>query len=151
MRNAVIFFTAALFLSGYAIQQRTLRDLRAAIRQPARPSPKIFLPDRFSERTTELPDGTVVVLHRGEDLDDVLDRKAAAEAQPDVRADGDAAPREVLPAPGARQKPLVSDGLAPGDKDAKPLSKAARRKKIKEEIRKLAEGDAPVYYQRRLY
>ncbi|KAK4211399.1 hypothetical protein QBC37DRAFT_348146 [Rhypophila decipiens] len=58
--SIVLIFTTALFLSGYAIQQRTLRDLRAAIRAPPQPEPKIFLPDRFKTSTTELPDGTII-------------------------------------------------------------------------------------------
>ncbi|KAL0475232.1 hypothetical protein QR685DRAFT_465870 [Neurospora intermedia] len=56
----VFIFTAALFLSGYAIQQRTLRDLRAAIKPTPRPSPRTYLPDQFKKITTELPDGTIV-------------------------------------------------------------------------------------------
>ncbi|KAK3311825.1 hypothetical protein B0H66DRAFT_78712 [Apodospora peruviana] len=61
LSSGIIFiFTAALFLSGYAIQQRTLRDLRAAIKPESRPQPLIFLPDQFKKSTTELPDGTIV-------------------------------------------------------------------------------------------
>ncbi|KAK7754639.1 hypothetical protein SLS62_003423 [Diatrype stigma] len=58
----VILFTSALFLSGYAVQQKTLAKLRAAVSQQMapRPSPKIYLPDRFKQSTTELEDGTVV-------------------------------------------------------------------------------------------
>ncbi|KAK3495464.1 hypothetical protein B0T13DRAFT_512412 [Neurospora crassa] len=55
----VFIFTAALFLSGYAIQQRTLRDLRAAIKPTPRPSPRTYLPDQFKKVTTELPDDTI--------------------------------------------------------------------------------------------
>jgi hypothetical protein len=49
----ILSCTVALFLSGYAIQQRTLRELRVAVRprQPRqlRPSysPKTYLPDQF--------------------------------------------------------------------------------------------------------
>lgn len=57
--GVVFIFTAALFLSGYAIQQRTLRDLRAAIKPTPRPSPRTYLPDQFKKMTTELPDGTI--------------------------------------------------------------------------------------------
>ncbi|KAK3954374.1 hypothetical protein QBC32DRAFT_336570 [Pseudoneurospora amorphoporcata] len=56
----VFIFTAALFLSGYAIQQRTVRDLRQAIKPTPRPSPKTYLPDQFKKMKVELPDGTIV-------------------------------------------------------------------------------------------
>ncbi|KAK1779984.1 hypothetical protein QBC45DRAFT_120268 [Copromyces sp. CBS 386.78] len=56
----VFIFTAALFLSGYAIQQRTVRDLRQAIKPTPRPSPRTYLPDQFKKMKVELPDGTIV-------------------------------------------------------------------------------------------
>lgn len=62
----VVVFTAALFLSGYVIQQRTLHQLRIAIRPAPRASkpnvPAPVLPDRFKKSTTQLADGTVVVV-----------------------------------------------------------------------------------------
>lgn len=58
--ETVFIFTAALFLSGYAIQQRTVRDLRQAIRPTPKPSPKTYLPDQFKKIITELPDGNIV-------------------------------------------------------------------------------------------
>lgn len=42
----------------------------------------------------------------------------------------------------------------PEDKEnesPKPISRAERRRLIKEEIRRLSQGEAPVYYQRRLW
>ena len=36
-------------------------------------------------------------------------------------------------------------------KDQKPISRAERRRLIKEEIRRLAQSDRPLYYQRRLW
>ena len=100
-----------------------------------------------------------MVLHRGEDLDDVLDRKAAGgrvEVVVEGQSDGGEPAQPVPPPPrrkaaGTGQKPIGSEGTGPEEKREKPLSRAARRRKIKEEIRKLAAGDKPVYYQRRLY
>ena len=39
----------------------------------------------------------------------------------------------------------------PSVKTEKPISRAERRRLIKEEIRRLAQADKPVYYQRRLW
>ena len=53
-----MFCTVALFLSGYVIQQRTLNDLRTAIRprQPRRSPPQFYLPEQFK---TQNADGLV--------------------------------------------------------------------------------------------
>lgn len=40
---------------------------------------------------------------------------------------------------------------SPDDAAQKPISRAERRRLIKEEIQRLAQGDQPVYYQRRLW
>lgn len=40
------------------------------------------------------------------------------------------------------------DGVQEG---GQPLTRAERRKRIKAEIQRLSQGDAPVYYQRRLW
>lgn len=39
----------------------------------------------------------------------------------------------------------------PDDETKKPVSRAERRRLIKEEIMKLSQGETPVYYQRRLW
>lgn len=224
--------TTALFLSGYAIQQRTVRHLRAAIR-PDTLSPQIYLPDRFRDDTTELADGTIVML-------DEYDRpvrlksgrislgkapEAAAAAGADVASgegqDGEAIVIEVqetLPevlgdAGQEQQKVMVEDEELPEmaqepserhdvpeereqeqtpapppppteeesakvqarpqaapwevrhedmpqerpaekpeeEEEQKPISRAERRRLIKEEIQRLSQGDEPLYYQRRLW
>lgn len=196
--TTVISCTTALFLSGYVIQQRTVGHLRAAIRP--NPSPQIFIPDRFRQDTTELADGTIVVLdeydrptrqrisvsgepegqshavHESEDggatvevketsvesLDEqqqqrvlaieklrqetedaeVKEQQPSAETKPqpapwEVRADGEQTPNESTE--------------HPEDEAKKPVSRAERRRLIKQEIMRLAQGDEPVYYQRRLW
>ncbi|TPX10640.1 uncharacterized protein E0L32_008374 [Thyridium curvatum] len=219
--GVVVCCTVALFLSGYFIQQRTLRTLRAAIREPPKPSPKIFLPDRFKIQTTELPDGTIIVLdgNSNNDGEDLFAGAQAAAAQqepqqqqqkeqvlvevkqsvPELRKKDEGAEEEVLrgeataaqqeaqeklrkieaeereareaDAGKARQKTTTTttakaaqkkkkkkkqkqaskgDGKD-GSEEEKPISSAERRRRIREEIRKLAEGDKPIYYQRRLY
>ncbi|KAI1417279.1 hypothetical protein F5Y13DRAFT_152391 [Hypoxylon sp. FL1857] len=155
----VVLCTAALFLSGYAIQQRTLRDLRSAIkinREP-RPSPKIYLPDRFKKSTTELEDGTVV------DVNDP--RLGRRRRKQNVQEDDIVIIRPTLP----DEKPEQQKPLAPENNDGtgvrvgtqndgeettnnqKPISRAERRRQIKEEIRRLSEAKDPIYYQRRLW
>ncbi|KAI1764417.1 hypothetical protein GGR53DRAFT_322927 [Hypoxylon sp. FL1150] len=172
----VVLCTAALFLSGYAIQQRTLNDLRRAInhnREP-RPSPKIYLPDRFKTPTTELDDGTVVTLddprlgaRRRIDLsgeDDVIvvrptfpDEKSELQRQAILEkaaAAAAAAAAEAESREQAEKKARKQKKQKNGDGDEstqKPISRAERRRQIKEEIRRLSEGEERVYYQRRLW
>lgn len=179
----MILCTLALFLSGYAIQQRTLRDLRAAVRpRESRPSPKAHLPDRFRSSTKELPDGTIVL----------VESEAAREAREMERAvtvsatsaEDDAAAERNTQRQGQEQQQQRKQGG--GDRQvvatekqrallqqlqaqvaAKswgvehpdplknsriPVTRAERRRLIKDEMRRLAQADQqPVYYQRRLW
>lgn len=157
----VFLCTAALFFSGYVIQQRTLRDLRAAIKPSPRPSPKIFLPDRFQKTTTELDDGTIVAVE-----DDVPRRRTQSGgmvvevkqtvAEPERVADASA--REEQKPVGVRDAAEIEgptrtqiDGEEGGERGEKPISRAERRRRIKEEIMKLSQGEERGYYQRRLW
>lgn len=167
----VVLCTAALFLSGYAIQQRTLNDLRRAInhnREP-RPSPKIYLPDRFKTPTTELDDGTVVTLddprlgarrridlNKGDDViivrptfpDEKSEQQKQAILEKAAAAAAEAESREEEQRQKQKQKQKNRDG---DESTQKPVSRAERRRQIKEEIRRLSEGEERVYYQRRLW
>lgn len=219
----VISFTTALFLSGYAIQQRTVRHLRAAIRPDT--SPQIFLPDRFRDDTTELDDGTIVMLDEynrpirlkagrisigkadsfnvadgangleteaennrqglGEveitiqetlpqDTDQqqkVIAFEEAPSIAQDSRPEDDDSSKESqapLPPPEpvqvqAQPQPApweirgdntveeATPAETPDDDGSKPMSRAERRRKIKEDIQKLSQGETPLYYQRRLW
>ncbi|KAI0379067.1 hypothetical protein F5Y04DRAFT_260314 [Hypomontagnella monticulosa] len=154
----VVLCTAALFLSGYAIQQRTVRDLRAAIRphRVARASPKVYQPDPPEKRTVELDDGTVV---------EITD--AQVEGNSRKAEDNYIIVRPSLPGEKSKyQKQSKQDkkkkssaktrvGTQNDEEEAvaeqKPISRAERRRQIKEEIRRLSEGKEPVYYQRRLW
>jgi hypothetical protein len=189
--SAVILFTTALFLSGYTIQQRTLRDLRRAIRPDPRPSPKIYLPDRFKQSTTELADGRVVGIdedhegaaaaaqgpdgsqqqpsaHKGDFVVEVRPSVAGGEdgaaAQKPLGAAGARGDAAAVIAPGGGDKAngkqdgktakKGGDGGSKGKVEAeeeKPISSAERRRRIKEEIRQLSQGETPLYYQRRLW
>ncbi|ETS84983.1 hypothetical protein PFICI_03008 [Pestalotiopsis fici W106-1] len=161
----ILSFTTALFLSGYVIQQRTLRDLRKAIRPDPRPSPKIYLPDRFKQSTTELEDGTVVNI---ENHDDAPSGNAAQQKKGDFVIEvRPSVPEDVSQKP-LNEKESHSDsdkGQSKSDQNGKkksdntkqqaeeeePISRAERRRRIKEEIRELSQGETPLYYQRRLW
>lgn len=157
----MIIFTTALFLSGYVLQQRTLRDLRAAIREPARPKPVTFLPDRFKYSTTELPDGTTVTIDPELGLPAPKQpggQQVVIEVKPTV-------PQEVGTAKGRSlddgiKSPKVDSGKArkaqgnkgkKEDKKPKRETAAQRRRRIKDEIRKMSHGTRPMMYQRRLW
>ncbi|KAB5560202.1 hypothetical protein GE09DRAFT_82328 [Coniochaeta sp. 2T2.1] len=184
--SVVVVFTAALFLSGYAIQQRTLRDLREAIKPSPRPKPQIFLPDRFKSTTTELEDGTVIVVDIPPGPDAYRPprpdgEQVVVEVRPTV-AGGDVTQRvtegrkgdtvEVLREgkserlqPGSQQelrdskkdegKKRESDSQKKEDKGKakrpKKLSRAERRRQIKEELQKMSQGDRRGLWQPRLW
>ncbi|KAH6628530.1 hypothetical protein F5144DRAFT_579293 [Chaetomium tenue] len=163
--SGIVFLcTTALFLSGYVLQQRTLRDLRAAIKEPPRPSPKIFLPDRFKQSTTELADGTIIALDEDgkpvpvepneEEGPQVVQ---VVEIKPTLPGKGAAEPGSGEPAPtktktsvegkkkGKGSSRVVVEGGA--EEVQKPMSRAERRRRIKEEIQKSAQGERG-YYRR---
>ena len=167
--------TAALFLSGYVLQQRTLRDLRAAVKPAPRPSPKIFLPDRFKQSTTELADGTVIALddeaaHTGDVTIEVKptlpDEAGVRHPNPDGDVDVGTAKAHTKEQPTKTEKGQSKNSSSnkkdtkgkgsPADDGSdsppqKPLSRAERRRRIKEEIMKLSQGEERGYYQRRLW
>lgn len=232
---AVLSCTTALFLSGVAIQQRTVRHLRAAIR-PETLSPQVYLPDRFREDTTELADGTIVMLDEydrpvrlksgrislgkapaaaaadaditssgegqgeeeavvievqetlpevledagheqqkvmteAEELPEIMEEPSERHDMPEegelgqtpspppsppapqteesakVQAQPQAAPWEVRNEDMPRERPAAT----PEEEEQKPISRAERRRLIKEEIQRLSQGDEPIYYQRRLW
>ncbi|RYO90104.1 hypothetical protein DL762_002829 [Monosporascus cannonballus] len=170
----VVLSTGALFLSGYVVQQKTLNKLRAAVIQQMapRPSPKInfYLPDRFRQSTTELEDGSVVDVAPDPDLDlddiDIDDVLSGGNGERDkggivvevratVREGADAKEEkgEDGESDGARKpSPAATGGHEnSAEEEEKPLSRAERRRRIKEEIQRLSQGGEPVYYQRRLW
>ena len=163
-------------MSGYAIQQRTLRDLRVAIRpRESKPSPKAHLPAYFMRVTEVKEDGTVVVLESQADIDERTSKKYVLDAAVQVT---ETAPESVQDGPAEQaEAPVSSKGEATAEqlsilesikakaaqkawgvshpdplaKVALPVSRAERRRLIKEEIQRLAVANKPVYYQRRLW
>ncbi|EPE04455.1 hypothetical protein F503_03517 [Ophiostoma piceae UAMH 11346] len=166
--------TLALFLSGYVIQQRTLRQLRQSIREPRSTPPKIFLPDRFKKMTTELEDGSVITID-DQDEDGIIiavNAPSRSQASPAVGGKADVEivvkpsipgaedgvrPQQRLGESSEAEKIQQSGSAAPDPGPAavkiaeKPVSKAERRRLIKEELLRLSHYDKPMHYQRRLY
>ncbi|KAI0509171.1 hypothetical protein F5B22DRAFT_363790 [Xylaria bambusicola] len=157
----VLLCTSALFISGCLIQQRTLRDLRYAIKPAVvtRPKPKTWDIDALTrtKTTIRLEDGTLVEIQSRPEPEVVGDVPEVIEVRPtepetvepgQKRDDGengeygsgdDDFPLDVKPA---------WDGVQEG---GEPLTRAERRRRIKAEIQRLSRGDTPVYYQRRLW
>lgn len=161
--------------------------------------PKPYLPDRFQSSTTELEDGTIVVLDSGDDTGTLADIRKQSKKSQREREEQDETVIQVKPSVSsdASMDELVQkvfeDGTAsrdevdevlrlaqaqaeremaaqserernlrlqtdrnqlhpdPAAETQKPLSRAERRKLIKEEIQRLSYEEEPVYYQRRLY
>ena len=139
--------------------------------------PKIFLPDRFNKMTTELADGTIVVIDTDDEITNAngqviitadnapsksqasphagghsdKDRQEAAKIVVEVRPSKSGAEDEVQSK--KAQKEAGKSVLVPEvpEKQQKPVSKAERRRRIKEELMNMAANEKPVYYQRRLY
>ncbi|KAK3395514.1 hypothetical protein B0T20DRAFT_36988 [Sordaria brevicollis] len=126
----VFIFTAALFLSGYAIQQRTVRDLRQAIRPNPKPSPKTYLPDQFKKITAELPDGNLVPVRQQDDRRVVVEIKPTLPKK-DVHETLATAEEE------SRQKPIAEPDPGPkstSEKKAKnKKTSSARAQKYREQ------------------
>ncbi|KAF3065984.1 hypothetical protein CFAM422_009321 [Trichoderma lentiforme] len=186
--SMILLCASALFLSGYAIQQRTLRELRAAIRP--RQSPKAHLPEEFRGALADLDESSLLVIETEAQR---WSREARELASPQIKVSDaeiqvEETPAESKPDPEPEHKEqkeeehkekkvTVPDGeptkeqlamLATIQKSVKdkswavehpdplaknkaPISAAERRRLIKEEIKKLAQSEKPVYYQRRLW
>jgi hypothetical protein len=170
----VLFSTAALFMSGVVIQKRTLEEIRVGIKTPKPPPPKTYLPDRFRQSTTELKDGSVVIVD-DDKTSTPLHKKTRVEVR---RTEEETTPRNE-PAKAA-ESPLQRDQSTPVKEeekvvlrtemerniqeqleanmehpdprvtDGRPLTRAERRRLIKEEIQRLSHVEGPAY-QRRLY
>jgi hypothetical protein len=161
-----------LFLSGFAIQRRTLNDLRKAIRQPPRPSPKSYLPDRFKAATTELEDGTIIILEseaereareQSEAVTIQIDATSPGQSPNEERVEEEESERQARepdkPIEGMTERELNvwqqsqkdQPNPDPESVNQKPLSRSERRRLIKEEIHRLSHDSEPVLYQRRLW
>ncbi|PTB41580.1 uncharacterized protein TrAFT101_009811 [Trichoderma asperellum] len=184
----IMLCTSALFLSGYAIQQRTLRDLRAAIRP--RQSPKAHLPEEFRGALADIEESELIVLEtegqrwsrearsmgpqaRVSDAEIQVEEtpvEPESESKPELKAEQKEEGQKEAPAaipdgePTKKQLEMLEkiqqtvadkswavENPDPLSKNKAPISRAQRRKMIKDEILRLSQSDKPVYYQRRLW
>ena len=165
----VFLFTFALFLSGYVLQQKTVNDIRAAIKPQIAPlRPDLILPPKFREG--EFWDGTaqVVVVNAastnpetsqpkqkeikeneqvGDDMIGATRWQKAAKLKEKERLQTDAEAKRKM----TQETKGGSQDSKTGEVEEKPLSRAERRKKIKEEILAAGEGEGYKGYRRRMW
>ncbi|CZS99587.1 uncharacterized protein RAG0_07927 [Rhynchosporium agropyri] len=178
--SAIVFmFTTALFLSGYVLQQQTVRDLRAAIKpqlhrpksapdsnldengylidmvrietQPTKDDSREHLVE-VSHSSSASTDGGAQDIAEPEAIDMVGAtrwQKAARKKKLDIEAKQDQKPMIDASSPISRKKGKPSTSKT--KPEAKPMSRAERRKKIKEQI--VAEGQGETFkgYRRRMW
>ncbi|KAG9231836.1 hypothetical protein BJ875DRAFT_545069 [Amylocarpus encephaloides] len=191
----VVSFTSALFLSGYVLQQATLRDLRAAIKpQMVRPLPELqinlqsqYQNDNLEQRT--IADATSVEIEKSSDNQDEGSTANTVETRiqstiPDkseggseggeyddmigatrwqkekkrkerLLAEQQKQQRKMNDVEGQKRNPVdeaAREAKNAGTKlEEKPMSRAERRKKIKEEILADGEGEEVQGYRRRMW
>ncbi|OHF03399.1 hypothetical protein CORC01_01118 [Colletotrichum orchidophilum] len=184
----VVSCTTALFLSGYVIQQRTLSQLREAIKPELRPSPKAsyYVPEHLKdaagngqnaplygangkqEQIVIEVNPTVPEKHRQQQQQGKKPKAGLQPARwtsgmwqkmmgPSEKEEKGGISREDLEKMDERERNIngwnVKDQANPDPEasNQKPISRAERRRLIKEELRRLSESEERVYYQRRLW
>lgn len=155
----VVLFTGALFMSGYVLQQRTLNKLRTAVIQQMqpRPSPKIYLPEKFKTQDTaaEFGGSASFLDSQGQKNGDLSIDGSNGDNADTIYVEIRPTEPDVKEGQSSQDSQDIDDAAEQQQLDPetaeKPLSSAARRRKIKEEIRRLAQSGEPVYYQRRLW
>ncbi|KAG4413356.1 hypothetical protein IFR04_013507 [Cadophora malorum] len=178
----VFFFTSALFLSGYVLQQQTVRDLRAAIKpqlQRSKTAPDLYLPtlneDGYLVDMVQIETRPVeqVVKDQVIEISESTKDSGNGEGQTIPEAESDdmvgatrwqkAARRKKLEEAqqaSSAQKPIVDKQREGSQNDMskskskteeKPMSRAERRKKIKEQIMAEGQGETFKGYRRRMW
>ncbi|KAK1701197.1 hypothetical protein BDP55DRAFT_11876 [Colletotrichum godetiae] len=187
----VVSCTAALFLSGYVIQQRTLSQLREAIKPESRPSPKAsyYVPEHLKDAAGNKQNVPLygangkqeqIIIEVNPTVPEKQQQKQQQQQQtkkqkagqksagwtsdmwqkmtgPPEKEDKGGVSREDLEKMNERERNIngwnVKDQANPDPEasNQKPISRAERRRLIKEELRRLSESEERVYYQRRLW
>ena len=151
----VLLFTSALFLSGYAIQQQTVRDLRAAIKPHVQPPQiKPHLPAKFAKPSPKeygvqvqvqksIQDSTGGTVAAGESSEEtaIQQRQIKLTDQQSIN---------LLPGNGKAPE-IKSQPDKKGIPMEKPMSRAERRRKLKEELTAGSEEEGFKGYRRRMW
>ncbi|KAM3527833.1 hypothetical protein NHJ13051_002734 [Beauveria bassiana] len=168
---AVFLCTLALFLSGYVIQQRTVNDLREAIRPRHRPVTKPHLPERFKARITELEDGSIVFYESEAKEEARLQRQQIEvrestnpEPQPELADETRANQEEELNKATQQQRKMLQDIQSkitqqswavenpdPWAKSKVPVDAVERRQMIRDELKRLSVSEGPVPWSKRIW
>lgn len=153
--SIVLLFTSALFLSGYAIQQQTVRDLRAAIKphvQPpqikphlpvkfAKPSPKEHgVQVQVQKSVQDSHGGTVEAGENSEGTTIQQKKIRLTDQQPINLLPGNDKAPEIKSQPDKKAIPLE-----------KPISRAERKRKLKEELTAGSGKEGFKGYRRRMW
>lgn len=179
--DSVFLFTTALFLSGYVLQQATVRDLRAAIRPQLdrlKPGPDLYLPPQFTEdgylidviktETQTAHDDavrdTTIIEDAGSTIEEESRQSIEERSSDMVGATQKAARRKVeesgLEMGQEAQNPIVDSKPRDTPKETlpiaskpreKPISAAERRRRIREQIVAEGEGEGFKGYRRRMW
>jgi len=166
----VFLFTSALFLSGYVIQQKTVNSLREQIREPPRPTHTyLYLPPQFANPTptpeAQPPEQDVVMNPDDSSNQIVLEGPAQGEIPPPIGVGSDAGLIQQEEIPAGKIVAMEADSQIPiaagaGDevkqsvveddpsRSLDGLSRAERRKRIKEEIFEATRKDREGYHRR---
>jgi hypothetical protein len=175
----VFIFTTALFLSGYVLQQQTVRDLRAAIKPQLvrpKPGPDLYLPPQFRDAEYWEARGVVdaiqvverendgAVNENGNGNGDIEEEGGKRDVEDEMigatRWQKAAARKKKLMEEQALQKgqQLLVEEEGEGDEGEvvekpkeKPISRAERRRRIKEQILAEGEGEGFRGYRRRMW
>jgi len=180
--SVVIFlFTFALFLSGYVLQQQTVRDIRRAIKPPDVPTAaRMYLPAQFQDQPAPAP----TLVNRLDDQTESVAGKVSGKGDTPVVIEipgydsgrGEAVEENITTDSGFRFDTPISETnqvsvdednraddllLTPSDpkmepapspgKGDKPLSAAERRKLIKQQVLAAGEGEGFKGYRRRMW
>lgn len=160
-------FTAALFLSGYVLQQKTVRDIRIAIRpHGASAQDQMYMPSHGENSRIQvqrdLGDEVLVNMKQNSVFDSVntksnaKSKRALSPTELDTNTErGDrrstqSDDSQVDDEPQSKRGWGKSSRKEKKEKADKPLSAAARRKKIREQIAATSQGETYKGYRRRV-
>jgi hypothetical protein len=165
--SSVFLFTSALFLSGYALQQKTVRDLRIAVRPAPTPTnARLYLPEQFRPARSPKSDGL-----GGLDGLGITEKKPGSggvivEDNPDNSVSGVKMKPQKHRLPtyeNGNQRAMIDESSPPPVDDLKSnlpisqtteennLSRAERRRRIKADILAAGEGEGFKGYKRRMW